>query len=513
MSAAQKSKEIESTVNNEDSNAQANENESKSTSAVQSTLQVQFTTKIAEQSMRCDETIYALTSTLKPVELSKVVNHILNKTQAEDLVDFDFLIDNQYILPSKSLAEHLSENDISSEQTLIVEYIEKTIEPSAKSSHQHPDWVSCVDALKLDLFITGCYDGIIRVWKPNEELFCQYRGHIAPIKGISALYTTKSSTSNGNVYYFSTVAKDRSVKVFGLTESSKQIQQICKIDTKSQKQSHRYTVDCVSAPYPSKVFATGSADREIKIYRMQHKHEKVDADLADDDEDKKSEPPSKKRKLNDMEASVEASMDQEAEDEADEDDDMQDESETAVLSNVSTLRGHSDAVKCLDWAHPSALYSGSWDNCIKLWDVHKEIDSYTWSTRSGVSCLKFWNAQKVLISAHTNQKIAIWDPRTDRNISSKTMSEMTFRSHRLPITGIDVDGMAGMEETNKGKLRNSDYLFITSSHDGKLKIWDIRCQTPLYNVEKHEGKVLCVGWYGNTIVSGGADCKLRSFKW
>ena len=174
------------------------------------------------------------------------------------------------------------------------------------------------------------------------------------------------------------------------------------------------------------------------------------------------------------------------------------------------MRGHRDAIKCIDWNNPYALYSGSWDNCMKLWDVHKEIDSYSWSTQSAVTCLKYWSAQNVLISAHSNQKIAIWDPRTNQNISNKTMSEMTFRSHRLPITGIDVDGTAG-DQSNR--IKNSDYLFITSSHDGKLKIWDIRSKSPLYTIQKHKGKVLCVGWYGNTIVSGGSDCKLHSLKW
>ena len=123
---------------------------------------------------------------------------------------------NEYIF--KSLAEHLFENEISSEEKLLIEYIEKTIEPSAKASDEHPDWVSCLDALKNDLFITGCYDGIVRVWKDNEDLFAQYRCHIAPIKGITALYRKQDT------HYFATVAKDRSTKVFGLNEKTKAIQ-------------------------------------------------------------------------------------------------------------------------------------------------------------------------------------------------------------------------------------------------------------------------------------------------
>jgi len=523
------------------------QNETKqNTSAVQSTLQVQFTTKIADVSLQCDETVYALTSKLKSSDLCQVVNHILNRKSDTDRLDFDFLIDGRYVVGGQSLAEHLSENEISSEETLTIEYIEKTIEPSAKRSDEHPDWVSCVDALKPGLFITGCYDGIVRCWKPSNDadnnnngggggvgggdaLWCQHRGNIAPIKGITALYATNTEHGHArNMYYFATVAKDRAVKVFGLHESEKRIEQVAKIDTHTKQASHRLAIDCCSAPYPSKVFATGSADHTIKIYRLRQtgighgmdEDAAVDGDGADDVAS--SEPPTKKRKLQ----SVQQFMDGDA-DAADDDDDAavgaSEEKASAAsaaagvtLSNLCTLRGHTDAVKCVDWSNACALYSGSWDNCMKLWDIDKEIDSYTWSTQSGVTCLKYWSSQNVLISAHSNQKIAIWDPRTDRNVSSKTQSDMTFRSHSLPITGLDVDGMAGMDDDaadSASQVRNNAFLFISCAHDGKLKIWDIRCQTPLYNIEKHEGKALCVGWYGNTIVSGGSDCKLHSFKW
>lgn len=494
--ASQGDTEMKSKTN---SNKQAEDNAvSNPKASIQDTLQVKFTTQIADKSMQCDDTIYALTSKLHPNALSQVVNHVLGKDKSSEQTKFDFLIKNNYV--QSSLAEHLSENEISSEQTIEIEYIEKTIEPSAKSSDEHPDWVSCVDAIKSNTFITGCYDGFIRVWKLEKDnktktnAFVQVRGHIAPIKGIVALYSVISSN---NVYYFASVGKDRSVKVFGLNETTRNIKQVSAIDVKSSKASHRFSVECCSAPYPSKVFATGSVDREIKIYRLRNK----DHDIND------SGPAKKKRKLNEN-----MEMDVEEKDEKNGNDKKENDIEWSNLHCVSTLRGHRDAVKCLDWTNAVALYSGSWDACIKLWDVRKEIDTYTWTTQSAVHCLRYWLGQNVLISAHSNQKINIWDPRTDRMVQTKQMSKMTFRSHRLPITGIDVDGSAGNDERDGG-IKNSEYLFITSSHDGKLKIWDIRSKMPLYTVSKHKGKALCVGWYGNTIVSGGDDCKLHSFKW
>ena len=80
---------------------------------------------------------------------------------------------------------------------------------------------------------------------------------------------------------------------------------------------------------------------------------------------------------------------------------------------------------------------GSWDNSIRLWDIEKEIDIYSWHTSSAVTAMKYWHNQNILISAHSNHKICVWDPRTDKVTNTKS-SQYTFRSHALPITFIAV---------------------------------------------------------------------------
>ena len=465
---------------------------------IQSTLQVQFTTKIKDPAMRCDDTTYALTSKLRPHPLSQVVNHILDKTEEADQVEFDFLINN--VLVESSLSQHLSKHEISSEQTVSIEYIEKTIEPSANSSDNHPDWVSCVDALKRNLFITGCYDGIIRVWEPpaasskksKSKMVAQRHGHIAPIKGITSLYSQKGGGQD--LHYFASAGMDRSIKVFGLNDSTHKMTLCASVDTKTNVGCHRMAVECVSAPYPSKVFATGSADKDIRVYRM------TNDDVVTEDKG----PAAKKRRLNAPEDAVDVDIEYEDPDQ------KELELSSCNLKCISRLKAHRDAVKSVDWTQAGHLYSGSWDSSIKMWDVEKEIDLFTWQTQSGVTCVKWWGGQNVIISAHSNLKMCIWDPRTRGNVSTKTTSKATYRSHRLFITGIDVDGSMGDDQS---AVRNGDSLFVSSSHDGKLKIWDMRSQSPLYSVDKHKGKALCVGWYGNSIVSGGTDCKFHVMKW
>ena len=56
-------------------------------------------------------------------------------------------------------------------------------------------------------------------------------------------------------------------------------------------------------------------------------------------------------------------------------------------------------------------------------------------------------------------------------------------------------------------------LLLTGSHDGTIKVWDARSRIPLHTLPgQHKGKVLCVAWDGDRIVSGGADNVIKIHK-
>jgi len=60
---------------------------------------------------------------------------------------------------------------------------------------------------------------------------------------------------------------------------------------------------------------------------------------------------------------------------------------------------------------------------------------------------------------------------------------------------------------------SSSFHVASGSHDGTVKLWDIRTAVPLGSLQQHsDAKVLCVGWWGKEVlVSGGADCKLQLY--
>ena len=62
--------------------------------------------------------------------------------------------------------------------------------------------------------------------------------------------------------------------------------------------------------------------------------------------------------------------------------------------------------------------------------------------------------------------------------------------------------------------RDSEFHFVSGSHDTLLKMWDARsCKTPLYDLKGHTEQVLCCSWTDEKIiVSGGSDNDMKIFK-
>lgn len=141
--------------------------------------------------------------------------------------------------------------------------------------------------------------------------------------------------------------------------------------------------------------------------------------------------------------------------------------DAAVGSSVDTYNG-SKAVCSVasSSASPDVVAFGSADRCLRLWDTR---------ARQGESL-----AVRTHHGSHTNWVTAVaWSP-------------------------------------------TSQHHLATASHDGTVKMWDVRSGVPLGTLADHTDKVLCVGWVGGgvgggaapgsvSLLSGGADCQLRLY--
>ena len=58
------------------------------------------------------------------------------------------------------------------------------------------------------------------------------------------------------------------------------------------------------------------------------------------------------------------------------------------------------------------------------------------------------------------------------------------------------------------------FVLATTSHDGTLKVWDIRSSLPLHTVRATTNKgdkSLCLAFGDGFIYSGGSDCVVKKF--
>lgn len=58
------------------------------------------------------------------------------------------------------------------------------------------------------------------------------------------------------------------------------------------------------------------------------------------------------------------------------------------------------------------------------------------------------------------------------------------------------------------------FVLATTSHDGTLKVWDIRSSLPLHTVRAvatKGDKALCLAFGHGIIYSGGSDCVVKQF--
>lgn len=58
------------------------------------------------------------------------------------------------------------------------------------------------------------------------------------------------------------------------------------------------------------------------------------------------------------------------------------------------------------------------------------------------------------------------------------------------------------------------FVLASTSHDGSLKVWDIRSSLPLHTVKavsKKGEKALCLAFGDGNIYSGGSDCVVKQF--
>ncbi|XP_058184827.1 ribosome biogenesis protein WDR12 homolog [Rhododendron vialii] len=416
-------------------------------------VQVRFITKL-QPPFKVPSTSIAIPSNLTRMGLSAIVNSLLLAGNADWKAEpFDFLINGELV--RMSLEEFLLAKGISAEKILEIEYVKAVAPRREEDPSLHDDWVSAVDGSNPGFILTGCYDGLGRIWKSAGLCSHVLEGHDAAVTSVSII---KPKGLEGSTdIRVATASKDKTVRLWkvdveGYSDHS------TKVRAYKILPGHSASVQSVAAQPSGDMVCSGSWDCQINLWQTNELDKGGDLVSI------------KKRKKGN----------------GDEETQLQGES-------VSTLVGHTQCVSSVVWPHNDTIYSASWDHSIRRWDVEMGKDSLNMFCGKVINCLDVGGESSSLIAAGGSDPILrIWDPRKPGSLAPI----FQFSSHTSWISAC--------------KWHDKSWFHLVSaSYDGKVMLWDLRTAWPLAVIESHKDKVLCADWWrGDSVVSGGADSKL-----
>uniref|UniRef100_A0A251LF83 Ribosome biogenesis protein WDR12 homolog n=1 Tax=Manihot esculenta TaxID=3983 RepID=A0A251LF83_MANES len=413
-------------------------------------IQARFVTKL-KPPFKAPVAAITIPANITRLGLSTIVNSLLEAGNADwDNQPFDFLIDGELV--RMSLEQFLLAKGISAEKILEIEYVKAVVPRKQEEPSLHDDWVSAVDGSCPRFILTGCYDGLGRVWKAAGLCTHILEGHSDAITSVSII-----SSGDEDSVTLATASKDQTLRLWKF-DTEEPENSPAKIRAFKILRGHNASVQSVAAETSGSMICSGSWDCTINLWRT---------DKSDAEGDLVS---IKKRKVKNK--SEESQLEGEA---------------------TSTFVGHTQRISSVVWPERETIYSASWDHSIRRWDVETSKDSAKIFCGKALNCLHVGGEGSALVAAGGSDPILrIWDPRKP----GTSAPIYQFSSHTSWVSAC--------------KWHDKSWFHLLSaSYDGKVMLWDLRTAWPLAVIESHEDKVLCADWWrGDCVVSGGVDCKL-----
>lgn len=143
---------------------------------------------------------------------------------------------------------------------------------------------------------------------------------------------------------------------------------------------------------------------------------------------------------------------------------------------LAILKSHSDvATSCVFDAKDSTVgYSTSWDHTLQTWDLTTTLPVSSRTSSAALLCVEHLPAVGLLAAGAVTRFATLIDPRE----GATTIAAMTLRGHSNAVSCV-------------ARAPDSNYGLVTGSHDGTVKIWDLRSVEGGGNGGEvsHEGRV------------------------
>ena len=425
--------------------------------------------------------------------LSSILNSLLSLAQPRP---FDFLIDGAFL--RSSLLSFLRQSGKGVGETgLVLEVVEALATPhSSHSAQPHPDWLSSVHSLSPLFTVTGCYDRHVRLVRKRssetgkaddgerveEE---QQRVSVGGGSGHSSAVKCVRMSRQGGAWKVLSGGKDHSVRVWDVEGEGDALQ------CSGVGRQHAGGVECVVwLGGDSGRFVSGGCDHRLVVWGVDAAAEALEA-------------PAKRPKGPPRSTAEGAPLPPSA--------------PPALLSPLSLISAHTDAVTGLCSPFPTVLYSSSFDSSLRHFDLTVGSQSGVWWQGGGKAL-----SSVDVTSDGRSAAVGGWDGavRLVDLRASATERQSTLRlSHRNVVSSLSFSPLHG-------------HQLASASYDGTVKVWDIRATVPLLTLslthrkqgrgaeEDTDQQLLAVHWSrgevgseGGCILSGGADRRLHRHAW
>lgn len=170
------------------------------------------------------------------------------------------------------------------------------------------------------------------------------------------------------------------------------------------------------------------------------------------------------------------------------------ESHISAVSQISCGGG----ISSMKWNDPTQILVGCYDHAIKIVNVDRaQVVEVLFTNHKVATCMDAVQSD-ILITGHEDAVVRLWDIRSGQQ---EKKFKSAYDSHTKYVSQVKFN-------------YNVENVFLSSSYDGLIKMWDLRNEDrPVATLKRKDDKshledykVFALEWNGaSQILSGGSD--------